>query len=65
MVVSPKTVCGKPALAPPMQASADAPCTVGNCGPGFDVLSLALARRGDTVSLAGRCALYLEGSISI
>lgn len=35
-----------------MQASADAPCTVGNFGPGFDVLSLALAKRGDTVSLA-------------
>lgn len=35
-----------------MQASAEAPCTVGNCGPGFDVLSLALARRGDTVSLS-------------
>lgn len=34
-----------------MQASADAPCTVGNFGPGFDVLSLALARRGDTVSV--------------
>jgi len=34
-----------------MQASADAPCTVGNFGPGFDVLSLALAKRGDTVSL--------------
>jgi homoserine kinase len=35
-----------------MQASADAPCTVGNFGPGFDVLSLALAKRGDTVSVA-------------
>lgn len=34
-----------------MQASADAPCTVGNFGPGFDVLSLALAKRGDTVSV--------------
>ena len=35
-----------------MQASADAPCTVGNFGPGFDVLSLALNKRGDTVSVA-------------
>lgn len=35
-----------------MQASADAWCTVGNFGPGFDVLSLALAKRGDTVSVA-------------
>lgn len=34
-----------------MNASADAPCTVGNCGPGFDVLSLALAKRGDSVSV--------------
>lgn len=34
-----------------MQASADAPCTVGNFGPGFDVLSLALNKRGDTVSV--------------
>ncbi|HUR68292.1 MAG TPA: homoserine kinase [Candidatus Thermoplasmatota archaeon] len=34
-----------------MQASADAPCTVGNFGPGFDVLSMALAKRGDTVSV--------------
>lgn len=34
-----------------MRGSADAACTVGNFGPGFDVLSLALARRGDTVSV--------------
>lgn len=32
-------------------ATASAPCTVGNFGPGFDVLSLALDRRGDTVTL--------------
>ena len=32
-----------------MRAEAEAPCTVGNFGPGFDVLSLALARRGDRV----------------
>lgn len=31
------------------RAEADAPCTVGNFGPGFDVFSLALARRGDRV----------------
>lgn len=41
-----------PRVAGPMHASADAPCTVGNFGPGFDVFSLALAKRGDTVSLA-------------
>lgn len=35
-----------------MPATATAPCTVGNFGPGFDVLSLALARPGDTVTLA-------------
>ena len=34
-----------------MRAEAEAPCTVGNFGPGFDVLSLALARRGDRVFL--------------
>lgn len=34
-----------------MRAEAEAPCTVGNFGPGFDVLSLALARRGDRVVL--------------
>lgn len=34
-----------------MRAEAEAPCTVGNFGPGFDVLSLALARRGDRVRL--------------
>lgn len=33
-------------------AEAEAPCTVGNFGPGFDVLSLALARRGDRATLA-------------
>lgn len=36
--------------------SATAPCTVGNFGPGFDVLSLALARPGDTVALAPAAA---------
>lgn len=35
-----------------MHAMAEAPCTVGNFGPGFDVLSLALARRGDRVMVA-------------
>lgn len=30
----------------------EAPCTCGNFGPGFDVFSLALARRGDRVTLA-------------
>ena len=35
-----------------MRAEADAPCTVGNFGPGFDVFSLALQRRGDRVTLA-------------
>jgi homoserine kinase len=35
-----------------MAATAEAPCTVGNFGPGFDVFSLALARRGDVVTLA-------------
>lgn len=46
-----------------MQASADAPCTVGNFGPGFDVLSLALARRGDTVSVqtAEKDSLSIRG----
>lgn len=34
-----------------MHAEAEAPCTVGNFGPGFDVFSLALARRGDRVWL--------------
>jgi homoserine kinase len=34
-----------------MRAEATAPCTVGNFGPGFDVLSLALARPGDRVTL--------------
>lgn len=34
-----------------MRAEAEAPCTVGNFGPGFDVLSLALARRGDRVAI--------------
>lgn len=33
-------------------AEADAPCTVGNFGPGFDVFSLALQRRGDRVRLS-------------
>lgn len=33
-------------------ATADAPCTVGNFGPGFDVFSLALARRGDRITLS-------------
>jgi homoserine kinase len=32
-----------------MHAEAESPCTVGNFGPGFDVFSLALARRGDKV----------------
>ena len=32
-------------------ATAHAPCTVGNFGPGFDVLSLALGRRGDRVTI--------------
>lgn len=47
-----------------MHASADAPCTVGNCGPGFDVLSLALARRGDTVSVetAAEDSLSVRGA---
>lgn len=35
-----------------MRAEASAPCTVGNFGPGFDVFSLALARRGDAVALS-------------
>lgn len=35
-----------------MRATAEAPCTVGNFGPGFDVFSLALARRGDRVTVA-------------
>lgn len=35
-----------------MSVEAEAPCTVGNFGPGFDVFSLALARRGDRVTLA-------------
>lgn len=34
------------------RAEAEAPCTVGNFGPGFDVLSLALQRRGDRVALS-------------
>lgn len=34
-----------------MDAQAVAPCTVGNFGPGFDIFSLALARRGDRVRL--------------
>lgn len=47
-----------------MRASADAPCTVGNFGPGFDVLSLALAKRGDTVSLetAEKDSLSVRGA---
>lgn len=32
-------------------ATATSTCTVGNFGPGFDVLSLALDRRGDSVTL--------------
>lgn len=46
-----------------MAVSASAPCTVGNFGPGFDVLSLALARPGDTVTLAHaeRDRLVTEG----
>lgn len=57
---------GLPASWHGMQASADAPCTVGNFGPGFDVLSLALARRGDTVSLqtAEKDSLSLRGIAS-
>jgi len=35
-----------------MHAEAESPCTVGNFGPGFDVLSLALQRRGDKVWIA-------------
>jgi homoserine kinase len=34
-----------------MRAEAEAPCTVGNFGPGFDVLSLALDRVGDRIVL--------------
>lgn len=46
-----------------MRAEATAPCTVGNFGPGFDVLSLALARRGDRVTLwrSHRDSVRVEG----
>jgi homoserine kinase len=39
-----------------MHAEAESPCTVGNFGPGFDVMSLALARRGDKVWLGTAAA---------
>lgn len=44
-------------------AEASAPCTVGNFGPGFDVFSLALARRGDRVRVrrAARDAVRVSG----